>query len=165
MSHLREALGARGVTLPSLGLDAPPLGGVSLRPLIRLGSIDLDAARVLATALVGARPEVSAHPRPADVRQLGYALQMHVDDCGVCADGMPCVIRQRLDAAHRRAHAANVPCRSCRGLGRVWCTECFGFFGCTRCTGTWKVPCPECEGRHGGHHEPPGSHPTSPARP
>lgn len=51
LEALRAALAAHGITLPSLGLDAPSLAGSYTAPLIALGNCNLDTARALAAAL------------------------------------------------------------------------------------------------------------------
>lgn len=48
---LRDALGAAGVTLPSLGLDAVSCAGSAPLALIDLGRCNVATARALATAL------------------------------------------------------------------------------------------------------------------
>jgi hypothetical protein len=59
LNQLRAALDVRGITLPSLDLDAVTLatihnGSTDLRPLIDLGRVNLETARKLARALNGA---------------------------------------------------------------------------------------------------------------
>jgi hypothetical protein len=49
--ELRDALGAAGVQLPSLGLDAASCAGVRPAPLIDLGRCNVETARALAAAL------------------------------------------------------------------------------------------------------------------
>ncbi|NBM17937.1 hypothetical protein [Streptomyces sp. GC420] len=49
--ELAAALSGAGITLPSLGLDAPTLAGYMAVPLIDLGRCNLDTARRLAAVL------------------------------------------------------------------------------------------------------------------
>ncbi|MFG3106133.1 hypothetical protein [Streptomyces tendae] len=55
--ELRGALGAAGVTLPSLGLDAVSCAGFAPLALIDLGRCNAATARALAAALVERAPE------------------------------------------------------------------------------------------------------------
>ncbi|WP_330239817.1 hypothetical protein [Streptomyces sp. NBC_00525] len=49
--ELREALGAAGLKLPSLGIDAISCAGPNPLALIDLGRCNIDTARALAVAL------------------------------------------------------------------------------------------------------------------
>jgi hypothetical protein len=49
--------------------------------------------------------EVSAHPRPADVRQLESAARLHAQDCAQCTPNARCPIGERLHAAITTANA------------------------------------------------------------
>lgn len=49
--ELRDALGAAGVKLPSLGLDAVSCAGSTPHALIELGRCNVETARALATVV------------------------------------------------------------------------------------------------------------------
>ncbi|MDT0343281.1 hypothetical protein [Streptomyces litchfieldiae] len=51
LRELREALAARGITLPSLGLDAVTAPDVCTYTLVELGRCNVETARRLAAAL------------------------------------------------------------------------------------------------------------------
>jgi hypothetical protein len=53
--ELREALGSRGITLPSLGLDPVSYAGLGLHPypLVELGRCNIETATRLAAVLRG----------------------------------------------------------------------------------------------------------------
>lgn len=52
VEELRTALGAHGITLPSLGIDAPTFASTyALGPLVALGNCNQDTARALTAAL------------------------------------------------------------------------------------------------------------------
>ncbi|MFD7058343.1 hypothetical protein [Streptomyces sp. NPDC059906] len=55
--ELRDALGAAGVTLPSLGLDAVSCAGSAPLALIDLGRCNVATVRALAAALRSGREE------------------------------------------------------------------------------------------------------------
>ncbi|MDT0341735.1 hypothetical protein [Streptomyces litchfieldiae] len=49
------------------------------------------------------RPEVSDHPRPADVEQLRAAHRYHLEECGTCTPDEPCDIERVLSLACEEA--------------------------------------------------------------
>lgn len=64
--ELRDALGAVGVVLPSLGLDAASLARDVPRPLVELGRCNLSTARQLTAALRGREELLLAKVREAN---------------------------------------------------------------------------------------------------
>jgi hypothetical protein len=57
LNQLQAALATHGITFPSLDLDIVCLSGAHMRPLIELGRINLETARLLAQALSGMGPQ------------------------------------------------------------------------------------------------------------
>lgn len=51
VEELRTALGAHGITLPSLGTDAPSFASAYAPALVALGNCNQDTARALAAVL------------------------------------------------------------------------------------------------------------------
>jgi hypothetical protein len=46
----------------------------------------------------------------------------------------------------RSNQAPKTYCGCCTGGGRIWCPDCYGFYGCPTCEETFKVACPVCSG-------------------
>lgn len=57
VNQVRAALAMHDITIPSLGIDVVSLSGAHVRPLIELGRINQETARLLARALSGAEPQ------------------------------------------------------------------------------------------------------------
>jgi len=57
LNDLKAVLDAHAIVLPSLGVDALSSSGIHLRPLIDLGRVNLETARLLVRALSGAGPQ------------------------------------------------------------------------------------------------------------
>ncbi|MEV0639429.1 hypothetical protein AB0I77_31745 [Streptomyces sp. NPDC050619] len=63
-------------------------------------------------------PEISEHPRPADINQLLTVYLMHRQECPTCTPDLSCEMARRLEEARTAGVMSGVQCTECARLER-----------------------------------------------